>query len=99
MGVTNAYDNYYMALPYKRLIREFKYSNKELDEKVRRVLRLFYRTTMNRQRPFGFLCSESHYEAALKIAQQGIVLLKNDRKILPVKRPGVSSWSARMPLR
>ena len=86
MGVTNAYDNYYMALPYKRLIREFKYSTKELDEKVRRVLRLFYRTTMNRQRPFGFLCSESHYEAALKIAQQGIVLLKNDRKILPVKK-------------
>ena len=86
MGVTNAYDNYYMALPYKRLIREFKYSTKELDEKVRRVLRLFYRTTMNRQRPFGLLCSESHYEAALKIAQQGIVLLKNDRKILPVKK-------------
>ena len=86
MGVTNAYDNYYMALPYKRLIREFKYSTKELDEKVRRVLRLFYRTTMNRQRPFGFLCSESHYETALKIAQQGIVLLKNDRKILPVKK-------------
>ena len=86
MGVTNAYDNYYMALPYKRLIREFKYSTKELDENVRRVLRLFYRTTMNRQRPFGFLCSESHYEAALKIAQQGIVLLKNDRKILPVKK-------------
>jgi beta-glucosidase len=85
MGATNAYDNYYMALPYKRLIREFKYSTKELDEKVRRVLRLFYRTTMNRHRPFGFLCSESHYQAALKIAQEGIVLLKNDRELLPVK--------------
>ena len=86
MGVTNAYDRYYLALAYKQLIQEGKYSTKELDEKVRRVLRLFYRTTMNRQRPFGFLCSESHYEAALKIAQQGIVLLKNDRKILPVKK-------------
>ena len=85
MGATNAYDSYYMALPYKRLIQEGKYSTKELDEKVRRVLRLFYRTTMNRQRPFGFLCSESHYEAALKIAQEGIVLLKNNRQLLPVK--------------
>ena len=85
MGATNAYDNYYMALPYKRLIQEGKYSTKELDEKVRRVLRLFYRTTMNRHRPFGFLCSESHYQAALKIAQEGIVLLKNDRELLPVK--------------
>ena len=85
MGATNAYDNYYMALPYKRLIQEGKYSTKELDEKVRRVLRLFYRSTMNRHRPFGFLCSESHYQAALKIAQEGIVLLKNDRELLPVK--------------
>ena len=76
MGATNAYDNYYMALPYKKLIREGKYTTKELDEKVRRVLRLFYRTTMKRNKPFGFLCSESHYDAALKIAQEGIVLLK-----------------------
>ena len=87
MGATNAYDNYYMALPYKQLIQAGKYSTKELDEKVRRVLRLFYRTTMNPQRPYGFLCSEAHYEAALKIAQEGIVLLKNDRQLLPVKQP------------
>jgi len=86
MGATNAYDRYYLALAYKRLIQEGKYSTKELDEKVRRVLRLFYRTTMNRQRPFGFLCSESHYEAALKIAQEGIVLLKNNRQLLPIKK-------------
>ena len=84
MGATNAYDNYYMALPYKKLIREGKYTTKELDEKVRRVLRLFYRTTMKRNKPYGFLCSESHYDAALKIAQEGIVLLKNDRNLLPI---------------
>ena len=77
MGATNAYDSYYLALPYKRLIQEGKYSTKELDEKVRRILRLFYRTTMQRQKPYGYLCSESHYNAALKIAQEGIVLLKN----------------------
>ena len=86
MGATNAYDRYYLALAYKRLIQEGKYSTKELDKKVRRVLRLFYRTTMKCQRPFGFLCSESHYEAALKIAQEGIVLLKNNRQLLPIKK-------------
>ena len=87
MGATNAYDSYYMALPYKRLIQEGKYTTKELDDKVRRILRLFYRTTMNRQKPYGFLCSESHYDAALKIAQEGIVLLKNDRSLLPLQKP------------
>ena len=84
MGATNAYDAYYLALPYKRLIQEGKYTTKELDEKVRRILRLFYRTTMQRQKPYGFLCSESHYDAALKIAQEGIVLLKNERNLLPL---------------
>ena len=85
MGATNAYDNYYLADAYKRLIKEGKYTTKELDDKVRRVLRLFYRTTMNRQRPHGFLCSESHYAAARKIAEEGIVLLKNDGgAVLPI---------------
>ena len=84
MGKTNAYDLYYLADAYKQLIREGKYTTRELDDKVRRVLRLFYRTTMNRQKPFGFLCSESHYEAALKIAQEGIVLLKNEGNLLPL---------------
>ena len=85
MGATNAYDNYYLAEAYKRLIKEGKYTTKELDDKVRRVLRLFYRTTMNRQRPYGFLCSESHYAAARKIAEEGIVLLKNDGgAVLPI---------------
>ena len=78
MGKTNAYDSYHMAEAYKQAIKSGKYTTKELDEKVRRVLRLFYRTTMQREKPFGFLCSESHYEAALKIAQEGIVLLKNE---------------------
>ena len=85
MGATNAYDNYYLAEAYKRLIKEGKYITKELDDKVRRVLRLFYRTTMNRQRPHGFLCSESHYAAARKIAEEGIVLLKNEGgAVLPI---------------
>ena len=83
-GASNAYDSYFMAQPYKKLIQEGRYTTKELDEKVRRVLRLFYRTTMKRQKPVGFLCSESHYEAALRIAEEGIVLLKNDRNTLPI---------------
>ena len=78
MGKTNAYDSYYLAEAYKQAILSGKYTTKELDEKVRRVLRLFFRTTMQRNKPYGFLCSESHYEAALKIAQEGIVLLKNE---------------------
>lgn len=85
MGRTNAYDNYYMAEAYMRGIKEGRYTMSSLDDKVRRVLRLFFRTTMNRVRGHGFLCSEAHYEAARKIATEGIVLLQNKRSILPMK--------------
>ena len=85
MGASNAYDNYYLAVPYIKGIQEGKYTTKELDEKVRRVLRLFYRTTMNPNRPHGFLCSDSHYAAARQIAEEGIVLLQNKNHVLPIK--------------
>ena len=78
-GASNAYDMYYLAKAYKKLILEGKYTEKELNDKVRRVLRLFYRTTMNNHPAQGFLCSESHYDAARRIAEEGIVLLKNDK--------------------
>lgn len=84
MGATNAYDNYYLSQPYLKAIRDGKYSTKELDDKVRRVLRLYFRTTMNSRRPHGFLCSEAHYEAARIIAEEGIVLLKNAAQTLPI---------------
>ena len=83
-GASNAYDSYYLARPYLKAIQEGKYTTRELDEKVRRVLRLFYRTTMNRNRPHGFLCSDDHYATARQIAEEGIVLLQNKNRVLPV---------------
>ncbi len=83
-GASNAYDNYYLAEPYKKGILSGKYTEKELNDKVRRVLRLYFRTTMAPHRNRGFLCSEAHYEAAEKIAEEGIVLLKNDGGVLPL---------------
>lgn len=84
MGKTNAYDSYFLAEAYKKGIREGKYTENELNDKVRRVLRLFYRTTMNPARSHGFLCSEAHYEAAKQIAEEGIVLLQNNNNVLPL---------------
>lgn len=82
-GTSNAYDNYFLAMPYLQLIRSGKVGTKELDEKVRRVLRLTFLTAMNRQRPFGSFGSAEHGAAGRKIAEEGIVLLQNNRNILP----------------
>ena len=83
-GASNAYDNYYLADPYLKLIREGKVGTKELDNKVRRILRLAYRTTMDRNRPYGSLCSEAHFAAARRIGEEGIVLLQNRNNLLPI---------------
>lgn len=83
-GVSNAYDNYWLANPYLNGIKEGKYSEKELDDKVRRVLRLTFRTAMNRNRPWGAMGSDEHIAACRKIGGEGIVLLKNQGDLLPV---------------
>lgn len=83
-GASNAYDSYYLAFPYLKMIKEGKIGTQELDDKVRRVLRLIYRTEMNRNRPWGSMNSEAHYDAARRIAEEGIVLLKNENNVLPI---------------
>ena len=87
-GASNAYDDYYLAKPYEKLILEGKLPMSDLDDKAARVLRLIMRTEMNRNRPYGSLNSDEHYAAARKIGCEGIVLLKNDKNVLPVA-PGV----------
>lgn len=83
-GVSNAYDNYWLANPYLNGIKEGKFSEKELDDKVRRVLRLTFRTAMNRNRPWGSMGSDEHRDACRKIGAEGIVLLKNQGNLLPL---------------
>ena len=83
-GMGNAYDNYYLAHPYLKQIKEGKIGTKEVDDKVRRILRLAFRTTMNRNRPYGAMLSEEHIAAARKIGEEGIVLLQNKKNILPI---------------
>ena len=39
---------------------------------------------MNRHRPHGFLCSDGHYATARQIAEEGIVLLQNRNRVLPI---------------
>ena len=84
LGSLEAFQNYRLGKPYLKLLKQNETSEKVLNEKVRRVLRMMYRTNMSEGRPWGTLASEEHAMAARKIAEEGIVLLKNNNKILPV---------------
>ena len=85
-GASNAYDNYYLAQPYLALLKSGKLSIDDLNDKVRRIMRLEFRTNMNPERPYGSFATEEHLQAGRKIADEGIVLLKNRDNVLPLKR-------------
>ena len=78
------YDDYYLAKPFEQLINDGKVPMSVLDDKVARVLRLMFRTGMNPQKVIGSMCSEAHYEACRQIGEEGIVMLKNEKDILPL---------------
>ena len=71
------YDDYYLGKSYLKMVREGKIPMEVVNDKAARVLRLIFRTAMNRRKPFGALTSEEHYRTAYEIATEGIVLLKN----------------------
>lgn len=83
-GASNAYDNYFLADPYYNGIKDGTYSEKELNDKVRRVLRLTFRTAMDRNRPYGSMNSDEHVAACREIGEEGVVLLQNVDNILPL---------------
>ncbi len=84
LGSIEAFDNYYLAKPYLSMIKEGKVSETELNDKVRRILRMMFRTSMSGKMPWGSQASEAHIATSRKVAEEGIVLLKNDGGILPI---------------
>ena len=86
-AASDSYRNYHMADPYLEGLRSGKYTTKELDDKVRRILRTIFRTSMRPEPNYGrFVCPE-HYQAARDISAAGVVLLKNDNNTLPLNVP------------
>ncbi len=84
------YNHYYLGDEYLRLIKEGRIPMSIVDDKASRMLRLLFRTVMNRQRPYGCLATADHYQVARDVATEGIVLLRNESdkqgdKLLPLR--------------
>ena len=71
------YDDYYLARPYLKMLQSGEVPLSTIDDKASRILRLIFRTAMNRQKLYGAICTDEHYAAAREIGSEGIVLLKN----------------------
>ncbi|MFS4483910.1 beta-glucosidase [Hyunsoonleella sp. 2307UL5-6] len=87
LGTTtsNHYDHYYLALPFLKAIKDGDIEESVVDDKVRRILRLMYRTTLKQNRGFGSVNTKAHHDVARSVAQEGIVLLKNENNFFPIE--------------
>ncbi len=87
LGTTtlNHYDNYYLAKPFLKALKHGEIPETVLNDKVRRVLRLRYRTNMDNNRPLGSANTIEHQNVARNIATDGIVLLKNEDNFFPIQ--------------
>ncbi|TYA74383.1 beta-glucosidase family protein [Seonamhaeicola marinus] len=87
LGTTtlNHYQHYFLANPFLEKLKSGEVSEAVLDDKVRRVLRLRYRTNLSENRPRGRANNVEHHEVARKVATEGIVLLKNEDNFFPIE--------------
>ncbi|RZL13700.1 MAG: glycosyl hydrolase [Hymenobacter sp.] len=86
--VRSYYDRFFLADPALEAIKKDPTLLPLLDDKVRRILRVMYATHMlgGPKRQAGAYNTKEHQATALKVAEEGIVLLKNEGNLLPLKK-------------
>ncbi|QJX49270.1 glycosyl hydrolase [Hymenobacter taeanensis] len=82
------YDRFFLADAALEAIKKDKTLEPLLDDKVRRILRVMYATNMldGAKRKPGAYNTKEHQATALKVAEEGIVLLKNEGNLLPLSK-------------
>ncbi len=89
MSVHYDFDNYFLANPLKEAVEKGEVDVKLVDEKVSNILNVMFKLNMieNKEiRKSGKYNTPKHRVIAKNIAEESIVLLKNDANILPFKK-------------
>ncbi len=86
------YGKFYMGDTLVSMIKSGKIPEYLVDEKVKRLLHLMMKMgLLDHVKPTGEYNTKAHQQAALKIAEEGMVLLKNDQNTLPLNKNSVKS--------
>ena len=86
ISIRYPYQNNFLGKPFLEKIISGEVDERILNDKVRRILRLMFRTSLNKTRTFGKINNSEHYKTAYNIASEGIVLLKNSESLLPLDK-------------
>lgn len=84
MGTNKPYEEFFLANPFKTLLEAGTVPMSVLDDKARRNLRVMIATGALDGRPAGALNTNAHQQTARRVAEESIVLLKNDGGLLPL---------------
>jgi len=84
------YGKFYLGDTVIALVKAGRVDEKLIDEKVRRILYVMHKTEMFGKRKQGTFSTKEHAQTALKVAEEGIVLLKNGN-LLPLKQSSIKS--------
>jgi beta-glucosidase len=88
----NIYDRFFMADSAIAMVNNGSVKVSVIDDKVRRILRVMYKTKMiDGKRAAGSYNTKGHQQTALKVAEEGVVLLKNKSNLLPLKQGAIKS--------
>jgi beta-glucosidase len=91
MGSKPPYDTYYFAKPLLDSVKAGKVSMKVIDDKVYRILWVIYHTSLSNNPPSGKTNTPEHSKTVYDIASESIVLLKNDKHLLPLHTSSIKS--------
>ncbi|MDP4291636.1 MAG: glycoside hydrolase family 3 C-terminal domain-containing protein, partial [Bacteroidota bacterium] len=84
MGTNPPYDKNYFANPLLEAVKAGKVSMNVIDEKVRRILYVTFQTSLSGNKNPGSINTPEHSRTAYDIAAESIVLLKNEKHLLPL---------------
>ena len=91
MGSRPPFSSYYFADKLRDSVKAGKVSMQVIDEKVKHILWVIYKTSSSDNPPAGKLNTPEHSKTVYDIASESIVLLKNDRHLLPLNTSSVKS--------
>lgn len=86
------FSKFYFADAALKLIENGEVKESLIDDKVRRILRVMFKTHMFSKRSAGAHATKEHVELASKVAEEGIILLKNDR-VLPFDKSSLKTMA------
>ena len=91
MGSRPPYDDFKMAKAFRDGVQNGTYPLALLDDKVRRDLRMLFASGAVDGRNPGSINTRAHLDVTRRIAEEAIVLLKNEDSLLPIDTSKVKS--------